>query len=77
MNIKVYSTDWCSDCIIVKKFLKSQGVLFEEININNNIQATDFVERVNNGKRIIPTIDIDGKIYVNPGINALMKIIKE
>ena len=77
MNIKVYSTDWCSDCITVKKFLKSQGVLFEEININNNIQATDFVERVNNGKRIIPTIDIDGKIYVNPGINTLMKIIKE
>tara|TARA_B100001250_G_scaffold160624_1_gene137992 strand:- start:8405 stop:8638 length:234 start_codon:yes stop_codon:yes gene_type:complete len=77
MNIKVYSADWCSDCIAVKNFLKSQGVLFEEININNNIQATDFLERVNNGKRIIPTIYIDGKTYVNPGINALMKIIKE
>ena len=29
------------------------------------------------GKRIIPTIDIDEKIYVNPGISKLSKIIKQ
>ena len=37
----------------------------------------DFIEKANNGKRIIPTLDIDGVIYSNPGISRLMKIIAE
>jgi hypothetical protein len=33
------------------------------------------IEKINNGKRIIPTILVDDKVYVNPGISELMKII--
>ena len=77
MKIKVYGADWCSDCIHVKEFLKSKGILFEYVIITENDDAVAFLERVNNGKRIIPTLDIDGEIYVNPGINGLMKIIAQ
>ena len=77
MKIKLYGADWCSDCINAKNFLKSQGVIFEYIDISQNIKATRFVEKVNNGKKVIPTIYVDGKIYTNPGINKLIKIIKE
>ena len=77
MKIKVYGADWCSDCINTKNFLKSQDVIFEYIDISQNIKATRFVEKVNNGKKVVPTICIDGKIYTNPGINKLIKIIKE
>lgn len=77
MKIKVYGADWCSDCIHVKEFLNSKGILFEYIIITENDDAVAFLERVNNGKRVIPTLDIDGEIYVNPGINGLMKIIAQ
>ena len=77
MNIKMYGADWCSDCIIAKEFLKSKGIEFEYIVITNNEEAINFIKKVNNGKRVIPTLDIDGKIYVNPGINGLMNIIQE
>ena len=77
MNIKVYGADWCSDCIITKKFLASQGVPFEYIDITENPEAISFVEQINNGKRIIPTLDIEGKSYTNPGISQLMKIITQ
>ena len=40
-----------------------------------NDAAIAFLERANNGKRIIPTLDVDGEIYANPGIKKLMKII--
>jgi len=50
---------------------------FEYIIITDNNDAIAFIEKVNNGKRIIPTIDVDGQIYVNPGIDGLMKIITE
>ena len=75
MNIKMYGADWCSDCIHAKNFLNSKKIEFEYINITNNDNAITFLEKVNNGKRVIPTLEIDGEIYVNPGIKALMKII--
>jgi thioredoxin reductase (NADPH) len=77
MNIKIYGADWCSDCIHAKNFLNSKGIAFEYIVITDNTAAITFLENVNNGKRIIPTLDIDGKIYTNPGINGLMKIITQ
>jgi len=77
MTVKMYGADWCSDCITAKNFLNSKGVIFEYIIITENNDAVDFLEKVNNGKRIIPTFDIDGQIYRNPGINGLMKIITQ
>jgi len=76
MDIKVYGADWCPDCINAKNFLSSKGINFEYIIITDNVEAIAFLEKVNNGRRIIPTIIVEGKIYANPGINGLMKIIE-
>ena len=76
MNIKIYGADWCPDCVNAKNFLKSKGVEFEYIIITDNKEATSFVEKINDGKRVIPTLVIDGKAYTNPGINGLMKILE-
>ena len=76
MDIKVYGADWCPDCVNAKNFLSSKGVDFEYIIITNNDEAIAFLEKVNNGKRIIPTLVVDGEIYTNPGISGLIKIIE-
>ena len=76
MDIKIYGADWCPDCVNAKNFLSSKGIDFEYIIITNNDEAITFLEQVNNGKRIIPTLVVDGKIYTNPGIKGLMKIIE-
>ena len=60
-----------------KKFLNSKGIEFEYINITDNEKTIAFVEQVNNGRRVIPTLVIDGTIHTNPGINGLMKILAE
>ena len=75
MNIKIYGADWCSDCLIAKRFFDEKGITYEYIIITDNDDAINFLEKVNNGKRVIPTLDVDGEIYTNPGINGLMKII--
>jgi len=77
MTIKVYGADWCTDCRIAKNFIKSKDIDFEYIDITDDEQAIAFVEQVNNGRRVIPTLVIDGTIYINPGINGLMKILAE
>ena len=76
MDIKVYGADWCPDCVNVKNFLSSKGINFEYIIITDDDEAIAFLKKANNGKRIIPTLVVDGKIYTNPGINGLMKIIE-
>ncbi|MBC8266958.1 MAG: glutaredoxin family protein [Flavobacteriales bacterium] len=76
MKIKMYGADWCPDCRNAKSFLESKGVKFEYIIITDNDDAIEFLERVNNGKRIIPTLVVDGETHTNPGINGLMKILE-
>ena len=75
MNIKIYGADWCSDCLVAKRFLDEKGIKYEYIIITDNDAAITFLEKVNNGKRVIPTLDIDGEIHTDTGINGLMKII--
>jgi len=77
MKIKVFGADWCSDCVTAKRFLESKGVEFEYIDITDNQQAIDLVEKINNGRRVIPTLMVDGVSFTNPGINGLMKILAQ
>jgi thioredoxin reductase (NADPH) len=55
-QIKVYSTVWCPDCKRAKKFLGEHRIPYENIDIEQDENAMAFVEKVNHGMRIIPTI---------------------
>ena len=61
--IIIYGTRWCPDCIRVKNFLKERGLLFEEINIENDPDSEDLVIRVNHGKRKVPTLKIGERYF--------------
>jgi thioredoxin reductase (NADPH) len=66
-TIKVYGTSWCVDCKAAKKFLGEQMVDYEWIDVEENPEGMAFVEKVNQGKRIVPTIVFpDGSILVEP-----------
>jgi glutaredoxin len=62
-EITVYSNTWCCDCRRAKSFLKDRGISFREINIDHNPEAEATVLRVNNGKRKVPTIEIEGRYF--------------
>ena len=76
MKIKIYGTDWCIDCIHAKEFLDSKKIQYQYIDISKNDKALLFVEGVNKGKRVIPTLIVNGATYINPGVKKLKKIIK-
>lgn len=66
-NLIVYGAPWCSDCKRAKKFLGEQRVHYKWVDIERNPEGQALVERVNNGKRIIPTIVFDDdSILVEP-----------
>jgi thioredoxin reductase (NADPH) len=66
-TIVVYSTVWCPDCKQAKKFFGEQRIPYINIDIEHDAEAMAFVERINNGKRIVPTIVFpDGEVLVEP-----------
>ncbi|MFU8770885.1 MAG: FAD-dependent oxidoreductase, partial [Anaerolineales bacterium] len=71
-QILVYSTVWCPDCKRAKKFFGEQRIPYVNIDIEQDAEAMAYVEKVNQGKRIIPTIVFpDGSILVEPSNREL------
>jgi thioredoxin reductase (NADPH) len=66
-NIKLYGTDWCSDCKRSKRFLGEQRVHYEYVNIEENIEGQAFVRELQKGGLTIPTIVFeDNSVLIEP-----------
>lgn len=74
-TIKLYGADWCPDCRRAKAYLKENQIDFEFVDVDIDIEATGLVEKINNGKRIIPTILINDKSYTNPENEVLADVL--
>jgi len=73
-RMMVYGAPWCPDRRRAKKFLHEQRVPFEWIDLEDNPPAQRYVESVNAGKQIIPTIVFpDGSLLVEPSNAALAR----
>ncbi len=59
-RVTMYSTTWCGDCRRSKRLLDAHDVAYEEINIDQSPDAMAEVVRINNGRRSVPTILIEG-----------------
>lgn len=66
-TIKMFGAPWCPDCRRAKQFFGDQGVLYDWINVYDNPDSMKYVDQVNCGKQIIPTIVFeDGSVLVEP-----------
>ena len=74
-KIQVYGAEWCGDCVRAKMFLDTKRVPYENIDVDKLEDAAALVMKINNGKRIIPTIVVDGVPYTNPKNPELAKIL--
>ncbi len=66
-TLELYGANWCGDCRRAKKFLGEQRVHYNWVDITDNDEAIAFVEKMNDGKRRIPTIVLgDDRVLSNP-----------
>ena len=66
-QIRMFGAPWCPDRRTSKQFLAEQRIPFEWNDIDQDEEAPTYVQKVNNGKQIIPTIVFsDGSILVEP-----------
>jgi thioredoxin reductase (NADPH) len=66
-KITVYGTVWCPDCKQAKHFFAENRIEYLNIDIEQDTAAMAYVEQINNGQRIIPTIVFpDGSVLSEP-----------
>jgi glutaredoxin len=55
-HIRLFGAPWCPDCKRSKQFLNEQRIPYQWHDIDEDEEARAYVQQVNNGKQIIPTI---------------------
>lgn len=67
--ITMYSTTWCGYCRRLKSAFDREGVLYKEVNIEEDPEAAAFVMGVNGGNATVPTLKFeDGSALTNPSL---------
>jgi mycoredoxin len=69
---RIYTTKRCRDCLATKTVLDRLGVVYEEIDIDEDDQSAATVLTINGGFRTVPTLVLaDGRVLVEPSRQAL------
>ena len=75
-RVVLFGADWCPDCRRAKHFLQDNGIHYQFIDVDQHDWATEKVEAINKGKRIIPTILINDVPYTNPNNKTLIEVLQ-
>ncbi len=59
-KLKIYTSQFCGDCVAAKHMLTRKGIEFEEIDITDNPEAVELIIAAR-GKRLTPTLEYNGK----------------
>lgn len=71
-SLTMYTTPWCGYCHRLKTMLKAAGISYDEVNIEQDAAAAEFVGSVNGGNRTVPTVKFaDGSTLTNPSANEI------
>lgn len=71
-DITMYGAEWCGDCRRSKRFLDSNNIKYNYIDVEADVAASDKVIAINGGQRSIPVIIFsDGTHLTEPSDAAL------
>jgi len=73
--LTVYSKNNCPFCVQAKNLLKLKNIAFEEIKIDENTLAKEFI--LAQGHRTVPQIYLNGKLFVEGGFQGLSKLTED
>lgn len=77
-TVTMYSTAWCGYCFRLRKQLDREGIAYEVVDIEQQPDAAELVERVNSGNRTVPTmVYADGSAQTNPSLREVQAKLAE
>ena len=76
-NITVYGSHHCPDTTRALQFLEGQQIPYEFRDLDESPELNAYVADLNHGKRVIPTIQIDNAILINPSDQELGSAVQQ
>jgi glutaredoxin 3 len=73
--LTVYSKNNCPFCVQAKNLLKLKNIEFQEVKIDEDAAAKDFV--LGQGHRTVPQIYTGDKLFVEGGFQGLSKLTED
>ncbi|WP_339231076.1 glutaredoxin domain-containing protein [Oceanobacillus sp. FSL K6-2867] len=73
--MKVYTTNTCTYCVVMKNFLKDKGLPFEEINVQHDPIAADRLVKTT-GEMGVPQTEINGQWVLGFDPEKVMQLVK-
>ena len=71
-SVIMYTTPWCGYCNRLKTVLKASGISYDEVDIEQDTAAAQFVGSVNGGNQTVPTLKFaDGSTLTNPAASEI------
>jgi mycoredoxin len=75
-RLTMYTTSWCGYCVRLKHGLERAGIEFDEVNIEDDPAAEQFVLSANGGNATVPTMLLpNGDVMTNPPLPELLKAV--
>jgi mycoredoxin len=67
--VTMYTTPWCGYCHRLKGQMDREGITYDLVDIEQQPEAADIVERINHGNQTVPTLVYqDGTAMTNPSV---------
>jgi mycoredoxin len=68
-SVTMYTTPWCGYCHRLAGQLDREGIAYDVVDIEQQPEAAEVVERVNHGNQTVPTLVFaDGTAQTNPSV---------
>jgi len=73
--VKMYSADWCYDCKEMLSFFEQNQIAYTVYHVDRDKKAVKRLQTLCGGKKIVPTLEIEGKVFINPSINEIQQLL--
>jgi glutaredoxin len=76
-NVSVYGSRRCADTTRALQWLDGLGVQYEFKDLDESPELNEYVADLNDGKRVMPAIQIDNAILINPSERELGAAVQQ
>ena len=75
-KLELYGTGWCTKSAVIRNFLQSEWIEFEDFNVEEDSDAEERVRNLYEGKLKFPTLIYGNEHLKNPTIAELKTFLK-
>ena len=75
-QVNVYGAGWCEDTQATREHLDHLGVPYQYIDVDDDLEAKEWVKRQNDGKQKTPTVKVGDLVMSEPSNGQLDTALK-